>query len=49
MSNIDLEKYYAKKGIHIYDVREKMGTILCYINDNKIEFKIRENNKDNNF
>ena len=51
ISNNELEKHFANKGIHIYDVREKMGTILCNKNDNKIEFKIRENNnnKDNNF
>ena len=49
ISNNELEKHFANKGIHIYDVREKMGTILCNKNDNKIEFKIRENNKENNF
>ena len=35
--------------MHIYDLRESMGTILNHKNDNKIEFKIRENNKDSNF
>ena len=49
LSNNELEKHFANKGIHIYDVREKMGTILGNKNDNKIEFKIRENNKDSNY
>ena len=49
MSNNELKKHFTNKGMHIYDLRESMGTILNHKNDNKIEFKIRENNKDSNF
>ena len=49
ISNNELKKHFTNKGMHIYDLRESMGTILNHKNDNKIEFKIRENNKDSNF
>ena len=48
ISNYELEKNFKDKGIHIYDVREHMGSILNNKNDNKVEFKIRENIKDSN-
>ena len=49
LSNHDIEKQFADEGIHIFDLREDMGSIFHNNNDNKIEFKIRENNKDNSF
>ena len=48
ITNDELEKKFANKGLHIYDIKENMGNLLNNRNDNKIEFKIRENNKDNN-
>ena len=49
ISNYDIEKQFADKGIHIYDIIENMGSVLSNKNDNTIVFKIRENNKDKNF
>ena len=49
ITNNELEKKFANKGMHVYDVRENMGNLLNNRNDNTIEFKIRENNKDSNF
>ena len=48
LTNNELEKKFANKGLHIYDIRENMGNLLNNKNDNKIEFKIRENNKESN-
>ena len=48
ISNHEIEKSFANKGIHIYDVRDHMGNTLNNKNDSKIEFKIRNNNKDGN-
>ena len=45
----ELEKHFAKEGMHLYDLRENTGSVINQKNDNKIEFKIRENKKDNNF
>ena len=46
-SNEELEKKFAKKGIHVYDIKDNNKPI---INNNKninvISFKIRENEKD---
>ena len=47
ITNNELVKHFAKKGIHIYDIREKTGSIINNRNDNKIEFKIKENVMDN--
>lgn len=49
ISNNELKKKFSKQGMHIYDLRENMGSVLNNKNNNTIEFKIRENNKDNNF
>ena len=49
ISNYELQKNFRDKGIHMYDIREHAGTVLNNKNNNKIEFKIRENNKDVNF
>ena len=46
ISNKEIEKKFAKKGIHIYDIKDQMNSILNNKNMNKISFKIRENNKD---
>ena len=46
ISNYELEKYFRDKGIHMFDIRENVGSVLNTKNNNKIEFKIRENNKD---
>ncbi len=48
-SNHDIEKKFADKGIHIYDIVEDGGSFLSNKNDNIIAFKIRETNKDKNF
>jgi len=42
----DIEKAFAEKGIHIYDVKEES---ISAIGNNKIVFKIRENNNDKDF
>jgi hypothetical protein len=49
MTNNELKKQFSNKGMHIYDIRENIGSILNDKKDNKIEFKIRENNKDCNY
>ena len=47
ISNEELEKKFAKKGIHVYDIKDNNKSI---INNNKniniISFKIRQNEKD---
>jgi hypothetical protein len=48
LSNYEIEKAFANKGIHIYDVKEDMGTILNSKDYNKIELKVRDNNNKNN-
>ena len=48
-SNYDIEKKFASKGIHIYDIVESNGSILNNKNDSIIAFKIRGKNKDKNF
>ncbi len=50
--NIDekeIEKAFAEKGIHIYDVKEENISIIGNKKDNKIVFKIRENKNDKDF
>ena len=48
MSNHEIEKAFANKGIHIYDLKEDMGTVLNCKDFNKVELKVRDNNdKDN--
>ena len=42
----DIEKAFAEKGIHIYDVKEES---ISAIGNNKIVFKIRENKNDKDF
>ena len=49
ISNKEIEKKFAEKGIHIYDIRENMDSIFHNKNNYKIDFKVRENYKDNNF
>ena len=49
ISHNELEKQFAKEGMHLYGLRENTGSVVNHKNDNKIEFKIRENKKDNNF
>ena len=48
ITNEELEKKFAKKGIHIYDIEENMDSLMNNKNFNKITFKIRENKKDGN-
>ena len=48
ITNEELEKKFAKKGIHIYDIEENMNSLMNNKNFNKITFKIRENKKDGN-
>ena len=48
ITNYELEKHFANKGIHIYDIRENSGSLINHKNDNILEFKIRENDKDKN-
>ena len=45
----EIEKAFADKGIHIYDIKEEKTLVLGNIKDNKIVFKIRENKNDNDF
>jgi hypothetical protein len=47
--NLEIEKKFAEKGIHIYDIRENMDSVFHNKKNNKIYFKVRENNKDENF
>lgn len=42
----ELEKKFAKKGLHIYDIKENMNSLMNNKNMNKIAFKLRENQKD---
>lgn len=49
ISNHEIEKKFAEKGIHIYDIRENMDSVFHNKKNNKIYFKVRENNKDGNF
>jgi len=49
ISNNEIEKKFAEKGIHIYDIRENMDSIFNNKNNYKIDFKVKENYKDNNF
>ena len=48
ISNHEIEKKFAEKGIHIYDIRENMDSVFHNKKNNKIYFKVRENNKDGN-
>ena len=48
ITNEELEKKFAKKGIHIYDIEDNMNSLMNNKNMNKITFKIRENKKDGN-
>jgi hypothetical protein len=45
----EIEKKFAENGIHIYDIRENMDSVFHNKKNNKIYFKVRENNKDGNF
>ena len=47
--NYEIEKKFAEKGIHIYDIRENIDSVFHNKNTNRISFKIRDNNKDGNF
>jgi hypothetical protein len=49
ISNHEIEKKFAEKGIHIYDIRENMDSIFHKKNNYNIDFKVKENYKDNNF
>ena len=42
----ELEKKFAKKALHIYDIKENMNSLMNNKNMNKITFKLRENQKD---
>ena len=45
----EIEKAFAQKGIHIYDVREENLSVTGNKKGNQIVFKIRENKNDENF
>ena len=45
----EIEKAFAEKGIHIFDVREANFSFMGNEKDNKIVFKIRENKNDKDF
>jgi hypothetical protein len=45
----ELEKAFADKGIKIYDVKENTDSILGNIKNNKITFKVRNNDYDKDF
>ena len=45
----EIEKAFAEKGIHIFDVREENLSVTGNKKGNKIVFKIRENKNDENF
>ena len=49
ISNNEIEKKFAEKGIHIYDIRENMDSIFRNKKIYKIDFKVRDNYNDNNF
>ena len=42
----EIEKAFADKGIHIYDIKEGSTSVMGNMNDNKILFKVRENKTD---
>lgn len=42
----DIEKKFAERGVHIYDIKENMDSVMNNKSMNKIEFKIRENKGD---
>ena len=45
----EIEKAFADKGIHVYEIKEKDISVTGNIKDNKIVFKIRENKNDKYF
>ena len=45
----EIEKAFAQKGIHIFDVREENLSVTGNAKGNNIVFKIRENKNDENF
>ena len=45
----EIEKAFADKGLHIYDIKEKDISVIGKKKDNKISFKIRENKNDKEF
>jgi hypothetical protein len=45
----EIEKAFADKGLHIYDIKEKDISVIGKKKDNKISFKIRENRNDKEF
>ena len=45
----EIERAFAEKGIRIYDVKEKVDSIFGVNKDNKITFKIRDNENDKDF
>ena len=45
----EIEKAFAQRGIKIYDVKEESDAIFGVNKDNKITFKIRENEYDKDF
>ena len=49
ISEKEIEKAFAEKGIHIYDVKEENLSVMGNKKDNKIVFKIRENKNDKDF
>jgi hypothetical protein len=49
ISEKEIEKAFAEKGIHIYDIKEENLSIMGNKKDNKIVFKIRENKNDKDF
>ena len=42
----EVEKAFAEKGIKIYDVKENIDSILSSDKNNRITFKIRDNEND---
>ena len=45
----EIEKAFANKGLHIYDIKEGPTSVMGNISDNKIVFKVRENKNDKDF
>ena len=45
----EIEKAFANKGLHIYDIKEGPTSVIGNIKDNKIVFKVRENKDDKEF
>ena len=45
----EIERAFAQRGIKIYDVKEESDAIFGVNKDNKITFKIRENEYDKDF